>query len=563
MTALGRLTRGIHNVRRLAEIVRVLVRHGLGEAAIHLRLLDALPARLLAGFHIRRAPAPPAASRGERLRAVLTELGPTYVKLGQVLSTRPDLIPPDICADLAALQEAVPPFPGAQAAELVTAELGRPPAELFAHFDLVPTASASISQVHRATLKDGTAVAVKIQRPGIAATIAADIELLESLAAWMADHGVRVPGFDPVGAVREYARSVRRELDFTHEARVAERFARNFHGCDFVHFPVIHRDLCTPRILTMEWIAGKSLRDLAELRRQGHDLPRIARHGVTLLLRQVFEHGLFHADPHPGNIFVLPGEVICLLDYGMVGQLMPEDTERLADLLAAVFRKDTPAATTAVLEAADITGPVDRRALERELHEFIAFEAERIMAGVAFGEALGRVIAILRQHGLALPARYILLIKALATMEQVAHDLDPTLDVAVHLRPYVERLIRRRYSSRRVLRDLTRTARALLVLGRTLPTDVHGLLVGLDRDGLKVALRPEDLQLLTHARERSASWITFGLIIGALIVGSSLVLHRSTGPTLLGVSLLGLVGYILATVLGLGMVFSMWRARRF
>ena len=561
MAGVARFTRGIRNAKRLAEIVRVLVKHGFGEVAAHLRLHEALPAPLVAGLNwVCRSPQA-AVSRGERLRAALVELGPTYVKLGQVLSTRPGLIPPDICSDLETLQDRVPPVSNEEAARMIADDLGQAPAELFGSFDEAPVASASISQVHRATLKDGTAVAVKIQRPGIAAVIDADIELLGSVAQWIVDQGVQTPGVDPVGTVAEFSRSVRRELDFLHEARTVERFARNFQGCDTVHFPTVYSNLSTSHVLTMEWIAGTSLRDLDKLRREGCDLGRIARNGADAVLKQVFDHGLFHGDPHPGNIFVLPGDVICLLDYGMVGHLTPDDSEHFADLLLAVFRKDAARATSVVLELAAGNGEIDRKALERDLHEFIGFEAERILSGLAFGEAMNSVVAILRQHGLVLPARFTLLIKALATIEQVGRDLDPNLDIAARMRPYVEELLKRRYSARRVVSEVSVTMRDMLALGRSLPGGIRELLAAGRSGGFKVALRPEDLHHLTEAHERSASRMTFGMIIGSLIVGSSLLMQTSSGPTLLGLPAVGIVGYLVAAILGLAMVFSMWRSR--
>ena len=275
----------------------------------------------------------------------------------------------------------------------------------------------------------------------------------------------------------------------------------------------------------------------------------------------MFEHGLFHGDPHPGNIFVLPGDVICLIDCGMVGQLTPDDTERFADLLLAVFRKNVAQATSAVLELAQTTGKTDRKALERDLHEFIEFDAERIMEGLAFGEALNRVAGILHQHGLVLPPRYTLLIKALATIEQVGRNLDPNLDVASQIRPYVEELLKRRYSARRVASDVSAALWDMVRLGRSLPADVRELVGSFKHDGFKIALRPEDIHRLTDAQERSSNRVAFGMIIGSLIIGSSLLMQLSRGPNFLGLPVIGLVGYLIAGVLGLGMIFSMWRSR--
>ncbi|MFH1746634.1 MAG: AarF/UbiB family protein [Planctomycetota bacterium] len=552
----------VRNVKRLAEILRVLVRHGFGEIVARLNLFHAVPASIAAGLNLLRRSTKTPASRGERLRAVLVELGPTYIKLGQVLSTRPDLIPPDVCADLEELQDRVPSVSDSEAAKVVSEELGAPPGRVFGSFGEKPIASASISQVYRATLKDGTAVAVKVQRPGIAALVTADIELLESVAAWIVRHGVSTPGFDPLGSVNEFSRSIRRELDFVHEARMVERFARNFASSETVHVPKIYSDLSTSRVLTMEWIAGTPVRDVEKLRKQGHDLCRVAHNGLDVVLKQIFEHGLFHADPHPGNIFVLPGDVICLLDYGMVGQVMPDDGERFATLLHAIFGKDVEQATSAVLDLAEADAGKDRKALQRDLHEFIEFDAEQIMKGMAFGEAMNRLVRTLREHELVLPAKHTLLIKALATIEQVGRDLDPNLDLAKLVRPYIVQLLKRRYSARRVLSDVSRAMRDMIVLARLLPGDARELVASFKSSGFKISLRQEDIHRVTESYERSASRMTFGMIIGSLIVGSSLLMQLSRGPNFLGLPVLGLVGYLLAAILGLGMVYSMWRSRK-
>jgi len=529
MARVARFTRGIRNAKRLAEIVRVLTRHGFGEVVARLHLLDAIPAWLTTGLRLTPDPdlAKQQVSRGERLRTVLVELGPTYVKLGQVLSTRPDLIPPDICADLETLQDRVPPVSNEEAAQVILDELGHKPGEVFGTFEETPVASASISQVHRATLKDGAAVAVKVQRPGIGSVIEADVVLLGSVAQWIVERGIQTPGFDPVGTVEEFSRSVRRELDFVYEAQTVQRFARNFSGCDTLHVPTVYPDVSTSRVLTMEWIAGTSLRDTDRLRQEGHDLSRIAQHGVDVVLRQIFEHGLF-----------------------------------LADLLLAVFRKDVAQATSAVLELAETAGETDRKALERDLHEFIEFDAERIMEGLAFGEVMNHAVGILRQHSLVLPARYTLLIKALATTEQVGRDLDPNLDIAAQIRPYVEQLLKRRYSARRVVSDASGAVREMVRLGRSLPSNARELISSFRRGGFKIALCPEDIRRLTDSHERSANRVTFGMIVGALIVGSSFLMRISGGPRFLGLPVIGLAGYLIAAILGLAMIFSMWRSRR-
>ena len=556
------LAQGVRNVKRLAEIVRVLARHGFGEVVSRFHLPEAIPARLASGLNLSRGPSKPQASRGERLRRVLVELGPTYVKLGQVLSTRPDLVPPDICADLEELQDHVPPIPDAEAERVLSAEFGVPPGEMFGSFSTHPVASASISQVHRATLKDGTAVAVKVQRPGIAAVIEADIELLGAIAGWIVRRGVSTPGFDPQGSVKEFSRSIQRELDFTHEARMVAYFARNFAEVENIHVPQVYPDLSTPRVLTMEWIAGTPMRELEKLRQDGHDLKRIARNGLDMILKQIFEHGLFHADPHPGNIFILPGDVICLLDYGMVGRVTPGDSERIASLLLSLLNKDVERAAAVVLELAEGEGRADRRALERDLYEFVDFDAEALIKGMAFGEAMNHLMGLLREHGLVLPARHTLLIKALATIEQVGRNMDPSLDIAEQMRPYVKQLLKRRYSARRMVGEMSRTLREIVALGRSLPSDIRELVTSFRSGGFKIALRPEDIHRLTEAYERSANRLTFGMIIGSLIVGSSLLMQLSSGPNFLGLPALGLIGYLLAAIMGLAMVFSMWRSRR-
>ena len=521
------------DLRRLHRIATVLAKHGFGELAGVLR----------ARYWLFRLPSPAGGAkltRGERLRLALEELGPTFVKLGQILSLRPDLVPPDIAGELRKLQDEAPPFPFSEVKAQIESELGQPLATLFQEFEEKPLAAASLAQVHRARTREGELVAVKVQRPGIREVIEADLDILFELARLAERY---LPGgelYDPVGAVEEFARTIREELDFTREGRHMEIFKHNFAGDETIYVPKVFWEYTTPRVLVMEYIQGIKISDLEQLEAAGLDRKAIARNGAQAILKQVFEHGFFHADPHPGNLLVLPGNVIAPLDFGMMGRLDEELRTQVAELLAGFVKKDVDRIIETLREMGSLEAEVDTQALRAELLGLIDYYYGVPLKRLDFRRIFEEGMALVRSFQIKVPTGLVLMGKALVTEEGVGRMLDPDFDMVSMAKPYVQRLLLQRYDPRRQLAKWLEILDGYQRMLVRLPTDVQAALAGLAGLGRASATRGE---------ERSRDRFSLALIASALFLGSSLIIQSGTGPQLWGVPVLGLLGYVGAAVL--------------
>ncbi|OQA28992.1 MAG: putative protein kinase UbiB [Verrucomicrobia bacterium ADurb.Bin345] len=543
---------------RLAEVVRVLVRHGFTDLLQRLGVYEGIPAKVLRPI----LPAPPPErlphTWGERLRAVFTELGPTFVKLGQVLSTRADLVGKETSDALGSLQDHVDAVPFEEIRAELEQGLGRTVEECFVAFDPTPVAAGSISQVYKARLHDGTPVAVKVRRPNIETIVEADLRLLHSIADWISEHVHDLAWMDPPAVVEEFSRTIRREMDFTIEARVIERFRANYAESPHVIVPRAYAAFGSHTTLTMDWVDGVRVDALDEYPARCSDPKAVARIGGDTLCRQIFEFRLFHGDPHPGNILLTSDNRITFLDYGMVGHLEQRDVRTIATLLRALYREDAGDAASALLQFT-ISGDAERPdMLRHEVAEYMAFEAQAIMSSGQFGKAIERLVGILRRHGLQLAPRFSLLLKALMTIESTAHVLDPDLDMLPVMRPHIERIIARRFRPRRLLHEISARAETLLSVAGDFPQEFFQLVSLLRRGRLKIQLHHEKLDQLAAAADRASNRIAFGVITGSIIVGSSLLLAANVG-----LRWIGLTGYTLAGLLGLGLIVSILRSKNF
>ncbi|HOQ88866.1 MAG TPA: AarF/UbiB family protein [Candidatus Hydrogenedentes bacterium] len=552
-----RLGRNTVNAIRMAEILRVFARHGFADVLRRLGFHESLPARMLRGLNLLEEPAGPPETFGERLRLALQELGPTFIKFGQVLSTRPDLVGHGIAGELGQLQDRVPPLPFEHIRPMVEAAAGAPLASAYKTFEEQAVAAASLSQVHRAVTSDGKVVAVKVQRPDAVRTIQSDLLLLQSVAEWLAER-MDTRALDPVGIVNEFARSIRREMDFTIEARAARQFGENFRHDDRVIIPDVVEELSNDRVLVLEWIDGVRIDAVEEYESRNSDPAVVAKLGAETLCVMVFEHHLFHADPHPGNILLARDNRIAILDLGMAGYLDAQDAERLADLFWAIFTNDARACMEAILALSTGADPGNPEALAHELAEFIAFEAKTIVSGGQVARGMERALEIIRRHGLELAPRFSLLLKALATIEVVGRTLDPQLDMLPILRPHIERLITRRFSPAGMARQGREQARLWWRFSRQVPEDLAEVLRQLRRGRVKIQVHHEHLEALGRTIERASRRNAIAMITAALIVGSSLVI--TTDSALVRV---GILGYLVAGVLGLYLVLTMlWGGER-
>lgn len=553
MSSLLRDTVGhLRDLPRYRQILGTLVKYGYQDvvAALHLEKLVDPIARAALGGQDNVPPIEPA----RRVRMVCEDLGPTFVKLGQVLSTRRDLVPEPFLSELAHLRDDVRPFPFEQAEKILTEDLGRPPLEVFETLDPEPVASASISQVHRATLPDGTPVALKIRRPGIDKVVQADLDILQNLAGLAERRLPALAAYHPVSFVHEFERTIKKELDLGTERHTMERCRIQLANLDFVRVPAAFPDLSTSRVLCMEFVGGVSVDDLDGIRALGLDPAEVAIRGAKVLLTQIFEHGFFHADPHPGNLRVLAGGVIAPLDYGMFGHLDQADRQRIAELLLGLMAQDTDRVLRA-LDRLEIRGEhVDPRALRRDVAELVATYSDLSLDRIDLPRLLARLVELVRHHHLRIPPDLMLLIRSLVTIEGVGRRLDPRFDIAAQIHPFVRSLMLKRFTPWTLLGAATRSAEDLQRVAMLLPEALGQALESFKRGELTVRFDLQHFERLVQQLIRAANMLTSGIVVAGLLVGSSMLVEGGGS----GVSL-GYGGYTMALVLGLWLVWNMIR----
>lgn len=566
----------LRDLGRLYGIASVLVRYGFGDLVRRMGLADFLEKAGRAlhwdDAHDYAHLPPPA-----RVRHALEALGPTFVKLGQVLATRVDLFEPEWIAEFALLQDHALPAPAQAILAQLTEDLGGPPDELFSQFDPEPIAAASLAQVYGARLLDGRAVVVKVRRPGIRPLVEADLRLLQRLAEAAETRSPALRAIQPRRLVREFSQSLRREMDFVSEARQARRVAENFAGyADDVGPPsdapegaapalppiVIPRVLWEcERVCIQERVEGIPGTRLDQVDAAGLDRRTLARRGARAVLKMIIEDGFFHADPHPGNLFYLPGHRIAFIDFGMVGRLDEQRRRQLVGLLLGLAKLDAPSVAGIVMDWA-ATDLLDEEALERDIDSFIDHYHGVPLGDLQFGAMLNEVVTILRQHHLALPSDLSLLIKAFITLEGMGRELDPGFDMAGQALPMLERAVRQQYAPQEVLRRGWRSAREALALLAGLPGDLTRLLRAARRGRLEIHIDVPDVKDLGHQLDRAASRLVVGVVVAALIIGSSIVMTVPGGPKLMGLPLFGLMGFAGAVAGSIWLLASIWNSNR-
>ena len=562
MLPILRVNRNIRTIRRYRTILGVLIKYGFGHFVEQLNIDYYLELGKRIVTRDRMHKELERLSQSQRLRMAMEELGPTFIKLGQLLSTRPDVLDQEFIEEFSKLQDEVPAVTLDQVKTQIQRELGYPADELFAEFSEQPIAAASIAQVHRGKLRSGEEVVFKVRRPGITRVVETDIDVLMGLAYLIEQHVPTVALYDPVGLVKEFRRSITREMNFTREGHTVERFASNFADSTTVYIPKIFWDYSGEIVLTMEYVPGIKISQLEKLRAQGYDLKEIARRGADAFLQQVLGYGLFHADPHPGNIFVLPDQVICMIDFGMVGRLGQDLKEQLLDLLQALLERDVERIISQLLYSGELTDTADLKNLRRDLHDFIEDYYDLVLQDIKIGRLFSEFIEILTHHRIHFPPDYMMLAKALVVMEGVGRQLDPDFNMISHMRPYVQSLIVERFSPKNISAQASRIAVAYTSLAKNLPHDIKEFLNRLNRNKFKIDLEHRGLEKLVTDLDRSSNRVSFSLVIGSLIVGSSLVMQIDKGPMVFGFPLLGLLGYSIAGLLGLWLAVGILRSGR-
>ena len=575
----------VRDIGRLHDIASILIRYGFGDMVRRMGLANALE-RAGRALHWSNAEEfahlPPPA----RVRRALEEMGPTFVKLGQVLATRVDLFEPEWIAEFGKLQDSAPAAPWADIRQQLTEDLGAPPEEVFAAFDPEPLAAASIAQVHRARLEDGSEVVVKVRRPGIRPIIEADLRWLCEAGAITETESPELRAFRPQEVVRQFTQSLRRELDFAGECRNAERIAENFAGYSdkdvpaaeasaamaetapepppalpIIVIPRVYWQWTGERVCVQEFIDGISGRKLKAVDQAGLDRKILARRGAHAVLKMIVEDGFFHADPHPGNVFYLPGNRIAFIDFGMIGRLTEERRDQLIRLLLGLVQHEPRRVADVMLDWTG-DGAVDEAGLMLEIQTFVDQYHGVALKQLRLGAMLSDLMAIVRQHQLALPADLSLLIKAFISLEGMGRELDPDFDMAGDAMPLLEQALRARYTPAALIKRGWQAAGEALALIADLPHDLSQLLRAARRGRLEIRIDVTHLKRVGNQLDSAANRLVVGIVVAALIIGSSIVMTVPGGPSLLGLPFFGLLGFLSAAAGGMWLLLSIWKSSR-
>lgn len=546
-----------HDLGRVQTLAAILVRYGFGDLVSRFGLTQALAraGRVVPLGHLEELAALPA---HVRVRRAMEEMGPSFVKLGQVLATRVDLFPPEWIAEFSRLQNAVPAVSFDAIRAEVSEALGATPESAFLWLDPEPLAAASIAQVHRARLHDGREVVAKVRRPGIRPIIEADLRLLQQLAKMIETKFPDLRRFHPVGVVRQFKASLMRELDLVAECRHAERIAASFEDDDRIVVPAVHWAYTRERMNVQDFVDGLPIADLAALDAAGVDRRKIARTGAQVVLKMMLEDGFFHADPHPGNVFVLPGERIAVIDFGMVGRLSHARRTEVVSLLFGLVEHDPERVTEVLLDWTE-RPDVDEAQLTIDIDAFVDQYHGVPLGQLDLAGMLLEVTALLRSHRLALPPDLALLIKVFLTLEGLGRSLDPDFDMARQAQPFLHRAMAAQLGPGAVARRGARALADTAGLLATLPRELRRLLRGM-RGGARLHMQVDELREFSRQVAHSANRLAGSMVIAALIVGSSIAMTVEGGPALLGLPLFGLLGFIGAALAGIWLLWSIFRS---
>lgn len=546
----------LRNLGRTSEIVTVLLNHGFGD------LVDRIGLRNVwyrwTRFFRREPPERlPHLTIVERIRMTLEKLGPTFIKFGQVMSTRPDLVPPGMLTELQKLQESVPPFDSDTAIAQLECELGQPVEKLYASFDRTPLAAGSLGQVHRAIHFDGTPLAVKIRRPNAVRDVERDLTLMRELAVLLERNIPEAQIFDPIGLVNHFTRSIRRELNFAREGRTMDEFRRLFRQDATLYVAQVYWELTTDAVLTMEFVDGLRIDELDTVSEPRLDSCQIAANGARIFMKQAFEFGVFHGDPHPGNLRILRDGTFCLLDYGMIGMLEGKTREQLIDLLLAITQQDVDSAVKLVLAIGEPSREVDRPLLQIDMRDFVTNYYGVELDRLNVGQLLADFVAILSNHAIRCPGTLMLLIRCLVTLEGVGHRLDPSFNLATHLQPFIEQLVRERYSPTKIAERMWNQSQRLAGYAHEIPGNINRTLRKLSQDDLRIQLEHRNLDHFILELERSSNRLVVGMVIAALIVASALIISKGAGTIWVTLPI-----YVLSSLLAIWLVYGIFRSGR-
>ncbi|KAF5412114.1 MAG: protein kinase UbiB [Candidatus Methanogasteraceae archaeon] len=555
---IGVISRTYRHIGRYRQILTVLFRYGFGDMidALHIgRYVDiALPKKIK-----RERDRIEELTMPERVRMAMEELGPTFIKMGQILSTRPDLIPMEFIIQFEKLQDTVPPFPFEDVKTTIESELGAPISTIFQDFDETPVAAASLGQVHRARLATGEDVAVKVQRPDVRKTIEVDTEIMLHLAMLLEQNVDACRIYNPIRIVTEFADSLKKEINYRNEAFYIERFARQFLNDPTVYVPGVFSEATTTKVLTMEYIDGVKASDIERLDKGGFDRKVIAARGADLIFKQIFVHGFFHADPHPGNIMILPDNVICYLDFGMMGRIDRQTREDIVDLTIAVVRQNEVKATDVLLRLTTQDVPIDRRRLELDVSDLTMQYLGKPLKEIDAGQILRQSMDLISHHRLQIPPDLFMMSKAVSTVEGLGTVLDPDFDCASAATPFIKHIRMERMHPKRVASDMLNSGTEIVHLFKEIPGGLRDILKQAKSGETTIKFEHQGLEPIQKTLDQVSNRISFAIVLASLVVGSALIVLAEIPPLWHEIPVIGIVGFLGAGMMGFWLLFSILR----
>ncbi|SLM30198.1 UbiB [Desulfamplus magnetovallimortis] len=558
----GSLGKTYRHMNRYRQIVSILFKYGF-DNIIDLLKIDRYLEKGLEMISGKRLIKFEKLTPQERVRLIFEELGPTFIKFGQILSTRPDLVPLHFIHELEKLQDNVPPFGFEDVKSILDSEFkskkdnNDPLSHPFESVEKTPFASASIGQVHRAILKNGDQVAIKIQRPGISNLVKVDLEILHHLATLMERHMEDLSFLKPVKIVKEFAATLEKELDYTLEASNMQRVTKQFLFNPTIYIPKVYPEYTTSTVLTMEYIQGIKISDINLLDARGYDRKLLTRRGADFILIQVLEHGFFHGDLHPGNIFVLPENVLCPVDFGIMGYVDHYSREVFVDLIAATVMQNTANVSRLLLELTDYDEEPDMRELEKDIAGFTGlYLTDTAIKDIRLGKMLHDIVQIAMNHRLRLYPETFLMLKAFAAVEGVAHIVDPEFDMVRHAAPYIRKAKTARFSPSRLSDDVSRVSVESIKLFQNIPKEALAIIRQLRKGQLVLSLDSPRFDKLISSHQQASNKMALSIIIASLIIGAAMLLSFKVPPLIFGISVIGLSGFIFAGVVGFMLVIS-------
>ncbi|HYQ48089.1 MAG TPA: AarF/ABC1/UbiB kinase family protein [Thermodesulfovibrionales bacterium] len=553
------------SANRIRQIINVFLKYGFGKVIDQIHLGRFIPFRKrIRAFG--QWPPVKSPSAPEQLRMAFAELGPSFIKLAQILSTRPDLITPRFADEFKKLQDRVPPFPAEEAFSIIEDETGKKIEEIFSAFDRVPVAAASIAQVFQGTLLDGRDVIIKVQRPRIREQIETDIDILMYAASLLEKYLPESNFFNPTGIVDEFSKTVKKELDFIEESRNCMRFRKNFENVPDVYIPDIFTRFTTNKIIVMERIEGVRIDDIEGIVKLGLDRPRLAKAGVNAYFKMTLEDGFFHADPHAGNIFAMPSGKIGFMDFGIVGRVSPELRETMANTFLALINKDFDRLIDQYIELGLVPEHIDpeafRKGFKADLSDFLEPLYGMTIKEINFAEYLDTVTHLAIKHKMKIPSDLLLINKAMLILENIGRELDPDFDFIAVAEPYASKIVRERLRPGRLYEKARKNVMEVTDFAVLFPRQMRQIVQKVLKDDFHIKMTHIGMDRLIRDMDRSSNRIAFGMIISAILLSSAIMHATGAGPTILGFSLLGLSAFFFALVMGFWLIISIIRSGR-